>query len=41
IGWMSRYGHRLEFDEAGQATCPESGQVYLLVDGVVSLVEGS
>lgn len=30
IGWMSEYGHRLEFDENGHAVCPESGQEYLL-----------
>ena len=28
IGWMSEYGHRLRFDENGQAVCAESGQVY-------------
>ena len=25
IGWMSEYGHRLEFDTEGKAVCPESG----------------
>ena len=30
IGWMSEYGHRLEFDENGLATCPESGEKYQL-----------
>lgn len=30
LGWMSAYGHRLEFDETGRATCPESGDVYEL-----------
>ena len=30
IGWVSEYGHRLEFDESGKATCEESGQEYLL-----------
>lgn len=29
IGWMSEYGHRLRFDENGQAVCTESGQVYV------------
>ena len=29
-GWMSEYGHRLHFDEQGAATCPESGEKYLL-----------
>jgi UDP-2-acetamido-3-amino-2,3-dideoxy-glucuronate N-acetyltransferase len=27
-GWMSAHGHRLVFDEAGRATCPESGEAY-------------
>jgi UDP-2-acetamido-3-amino-2,3-dideoxy-glucuronate N-acetyltransferase len=35
IGWMSEYGHRLEFDAEGVATCPESKQVYLMKDGIV------
>lgn len=34
-GWMSKFGHRLEFDENGKATCPESGEHYLLKDGKV------
>ena len=35
IGWMSEFGHRLEFNEQGQASCPESGEKYLLDhDGV-------
>jgi UDP-2-acetamido-3-amino-2,3-dideoxy-glucuronate N-acetyltransferase len=29
-GWLSAYGHRLAFDEAGYATCPESGEHYHL-----------
>ena len=28
IGWMSEYGHRLNFDENGEAVCPESQQRY-------------
>jgi UDP-2-acetamido-3-amino-2,3-dideoxy-glucuronate N-acetyltransferase len=32
-GWMSEYGHKLVFDEEGKATCPESGQLYRLVEG--------
>ena len=34
-GWMSEYGHRLEFDENGMATCPESGQRYMLKNSQV------
>jgi UDP-2-acetamido-3-amino-2,3-dideoxy-glucuronate N-acetyltransferase len=36
LGWMSEYGHRLHFNEAGIATCIESGQTYLLEKGVVT-----
>jgi UDP-2-acetamido-3-amino-2,3-dideoxy-glucuronate N-acetyltransferase len=35
-GWMSEYGHRLRFGENGEAVCPESGEKYILEDGVVS-----
>lgn len=34
-GWVSVYGHRLDFDEAGIAVCPESKEVYFLKDGMV------
>ncbi len=34
-GWMSEFGHKLSFDENGKATCPESGQEYLLKNRVV------
>jgi UDP-2-acetamido-3-amino-2,3-dideoxy-glucuronate N-acetyltransferase len=30
IGWMSEFGHRLNFDEDNQAICPESGDIYLI-----------
>lgn len=36
IGWMSEYGHRLEFDTNGKAVCPESGENYELNEGVVN-----
>jgi UDP-2-acetamido-3-amino-2,3-dideoxy-glucuronate N-acetyltransferase len=35
IGWMSEYGHRLNFDENGIAICPESKEKYELKDGQV------
>lgn len=35
IGWMSEYGHRLNFDHNGVATCPENGDAYELRDGRV------
>ena len=28
MGWMSEYGHRLSFNDAGVAFCPESGEKY-------------
>jgi UDP-2-acetamido-3-amino-2,3-dideoxy-glucuronate N-acetyltransferase len=34
-GWMSEYGHKLEFNENGKAVCPESGENYELKDGRV------
>ncbi len=36
MGWMSEYGHRLEFDTDGVATCPESGEKYKLEDKKVT-----
>lgn len=35
IGWMSEYGHRLEFNEENEAICPESKERYQLVNGRV------
>jgi UDP-2-acetamido-3-amino-2,3-dideoxy-glucuronate N-acetyltransferase len=35
IGWMSEYGHRLNFDENGIAICPESAEKYILENGRV------
>lgn len=35
IGWMSEFGHRLHFDEAGFASCEESGEKYILQNNVV------
>ena len=34
-GWMSEYGHRLEFDDNGRAVCPESGEEYELIGDTV------
>ncbi|HOZ13159.1 MAG TPA: acyltransferase [Tenuifilaceae bacterium] len=39
IGWMSEFGHRLEFDENNIAICPESGQKYRLEGENVSRIE--
>lgn len=38
IGWMSEYGHRLEFNANGIALCPESKDKYELKNGVVSVI---
>ena len=38
IGWMSEYGHRLNFDKEGLAQCPESKEKYMLKDGVVKKI---
>lgn len=35
VGWMSEYGHRLNFNGDGIATCPESGESYRLSAGYV------
>lgn len=40
IGWMSAHGHRLHFNAAGRAQCPESGTTYVLADGVLRVEEG-
>lgn len=38
MGWMSEYGHRLQFNQEGKATCPESGQVYQLQNNKVTRI---
>jgi UDP-2-acetamido-3-amino-2,3-dideoxy-glucuronate N-acetyltransferase len=38
MGWMSEYGHRLEFNEENVATCPESGEKYELKNQLVSKI---
>jgi len=37
-GWMSEYGHKLEFNSKGFAVCPESEDRYLLENGLVSRI---
>ena len=39
IGWMSEYGHRLNFDTKGFAECPESKEHYQLVNNKVSKIK--
>ena len=36
MGWMSEYGHRLEFDSTGIAVCPESKMKYQLMNNKVT-----
>ena len=36
IGWISAHGERLEFDENGIATCPATGEKYVLREQSVS-----
>jgi UDP-2-acetamido-3-amino-2,3-dideoxy-glucuronate N-acetyltransferase len=37
-GWMSEFGHKLKFNEQGEAACPESGQRYKLEQGRVKRI---
>ena len=39
IGWVSEYGHRLVFEERGNAVCEESGQEYYMEGDVVVRVK--
>lgn len=39
VGWMSEFGHRLNFDENGRAQCPESEAWYEMKDDEVKKVE--
>lgn len=38
IGWMSEYGHRLQFNEQGIAVCPESKDQYLLRNNSITKI---
>ena len=38
IGWISEYGHRLNFDGQGRATCPESKEKYELKNNLVNKI---
>jgi len=39
IGWVSEYGHRLQFNESGKAVCPESQQTYQLINNTVQRID--
>ncbi|MBE0422967.1 MAG: N-acetyltransferase [Lutibacter sp.] len=38
IGWISEYGHRLNFDKNGFAVCVESGEKYQLINNKVQKI---
>lgn len=35
-GWVSEYGHKLQFDTEGKAVCPEEKTIYQLAEGQVT-----
>lgn len=39
IGWVSEYGHRLEFNDTGIAICPESKQEYKITSESVERIK--
>lgn len=39
IGWVSEYGHRLDFDKEGKASCPESKDSYRLQENKVTKID--
>ena len=39
VGWVSEHGHRLVFEERGNAVCPETGQEYYLEEGTVQRIK--
>jgi UDP-2-acetamido-3-amino-2,3-dideoxy-glucuronate N-acetyltransferase len=43
IGWMSRFGQRLplRLKGAGEAVCPHTGDVYLVLDGVCIMLRAA
>lgn len=38
IGWVSEYGHTLRFDAGNKASCPESGEQYVLENGAIKKI---
>ncbi|HAQ19833.1 MAG TPA: N-acetyltransferase [Prolixibacteraceae bacterium] len=38
-GWMSEYGHKLNFNSVGMAVCPESQEQYQFENGKVSKIK--
>jgi UDP-2-acetamido-3-amino-2,3-dideoxy-glucuronate N-acetyltransferase len=38
VGWMSEYGHKLDFSNSNIAVCPESGYKYKLIENTVEKI---
>lgn len=38
IGWVSEYGHRLEFNDLNMASCIETGDMYKIENDIVSKI---
>lgn len=38
IGWVSEYGHRLNFDDKDMAVCPETNEKYVLANNLVKKI---
>ena len=38
IGWVGEFGNRLNFNDDGFALCIESGQKYIIIEGMVSKI---
>ena len=39
IGWVSEYGHRLQFDKDNKALCPETNQEYQIENNTVKKIQ--
>ena len=39
IGWVSEFGHRLNFNKSNKATCFESEQIYELINNIVKRIK--
>lgn len=39
IGWVSEFGHKLQFNEEGKATCPETKQAYEITNNKVTKID--
>ncbi len=39
IGWMSRFGERLELNQQNEAKCPRSGETYRVIDGQLVTIQ--